>query len=196
MADAALVVVDSVAGVEVQTAKVWNYAEEYGLPRFIVVNRMDRENASFDRALESIQNSFGRTAVPLAIPIGEAKDFRGLVNLVTEKGMTWGEDTSAPPEMTDIPDELKETAASWREKLVEIVAESNEALMEEFFDKGTLPQEDLVKGLREAVAAGQVFPVIPASAGRNTGVSVILDTIVDLAPSPADRPAAGPNRSR
>ena len=160
VADAALVVVDAVAGVEVQTNKVWGYAEEYGLARFVVVSRMDRENASFDRALESIQKSFGRTAVPLAIPIGEAKDFRGLVNLVTGKGLTWGEDTSAPPETTEVPEAQKEAVASWREKLVEIVAESNEELMEAFFEKGTLPQEDLVKGLLEAVTTGKVHPVL------------------------------------
>ena len=190
VADTALVVVDAVAGIEVQTDKVWGYAEEYGLARLIVVNRMDRENASFDRALESIQKHFGRTAVPLAIPIGEAKDFHGLVDLVREKGLTWGEDTSAPPQTGEIPEAQKEAAASWREKLVEVVAESDEALLEEFFEKGTLPQDDLVKGLRAAVSAGTIFPVIPASAALNAGVSVILDALVELAPSPADRAAA------
>lgn len=190
VADAAVVVVDAVAGVEVQTDKVWGYAEEDGLARLVVVNRMDRENASFERALESIQAHFGRTAVPLAIPIGEAKDFRGVVNLVTEKSLVWSDDTSAPPETGDVPDDLKEAVASWREKLVEIVAESNEELMEEFFEKGTLPQEDLVKGLREAVTSASLFPVFPASSGLNAGISVILDAIVDLAPAPGDRPAA------
>ncbi len=190
VADVALVVVDAVAGVEVQTEKVLGYAEEYGVARLFVVNRMDRENASFDRALDSIQKSVGRAAVPLAIPIGEARDFRGLVDLVTEKGLTWREDASGSFETTEIPEAQKEAAASWREKLVEMVAESNEALLEEFFEKGTLPQEDLVKGLREAVTAGKIFPVIPASAGLNAGVSVVLDAIVDLAPSPADRAAA------
>jgi elongation factor G len=85
VADAALVVVDAVAGVEVQTEKVWGYAEEYGLSRFVVINRMDRENASFARALESVQNSFGREAMPIALPLGEARDFKGIVDLVAEK---------------------------------------------------------------------------------------------------------------
>jgi elongation factor G len=179
-----------VAGVEVQTEKVWGYAEDYGLARLIVVNRMDRENASFARALQSIETSFGRAAVPIAIPLGEEKAFRGVVDLVAEKALTWGDDGSGKFETGDIPEEQKEAASSAREKLVEMVAESNEALMEEFFEKGTLPQEDLVKGLREAVVTGKVFPVIPASAGLNAGVHAVLDAIVDLLPSPADRPAA------
>ncbi len=190
VADSALIVVDAVAGVEVQTEKVWGYAEDYGLARLIVVNRMDRENASFDRALQSIESSFGRAAVAIAIPVGKEKDFRGIVDLVTEKALIWGEDASGKFETTDIPEAQQEAASAAREKLVEMVAESNEALMEEFFEKGTLPQEDLVKGLREAVVAGKIFPVIPASAGRNAGVHTVLDAIVNLLPSPASRPAA------
>jgi elongation factor G len=190
VADAALIVVDAVAGVEVQTEKVWGYAEEYAVARLIVVNRMDRENASFSRALESAQNAFGRAAMPLALPVGEAKDFRGVVDLVSEKAYVFGEDTSGNFETVDIPDELKEASASAREQLIEMVAESNEALMEEFFEKGTLPQEDLVKGLREAVAGGRIFPVVPVSPVRNVGVHQLLDAVVDLLPSPADRPPA------
>jgi elongation factor G len=190
VADAALIVVDAVAGVEVQTEKVWGYAEEYGLARLVVVNRMDRENASFSRALESAQNAFGRAAMPVALPVGEAKDFQGVVDLVAEKAYVFSEDASGRFETTDIPDELKEAASTAREQLVEMVAESNEALMEEFFEKGTLPQEDLVKGLREAVATAKIFPVVPVSPVRNVGVHQLLDSIVDLLPSPADRPAA------
>jgi elongation factor G len=166
IADAALVVVDAVSGVEVQTEKVWGYAEDYGLARLIAVNRMDRENASFDRALEAIQGSFGRTAVPIGIPVGEEKAFRGVVDLVAEKALIWGEDASGKFETNDIPEAQQEAAAS------------------------TLPQEDLAKGLRQAVAAGKIFPVIPVSAALNAGVHVVLDAIVDLLPSPADRPAA------
>ena len=188
--DSALIVVDAVAGVEVQTEKVWGYAEDYGLARLILVNRMDRENASFERALASIEPSFGRAAVAIAIPVGEEKAFRGIVDLVTEKALIWGEDASGKFETTDIPEAQQETVSSAREKLVEMVAESNEALMEEFFEKGTLPQEDLVKGLREAVVAGKIFPVIPVSAGLNAGVHAVLDAIVELLPSPASRPAA------
>jgi elongation factor G len=185
--DAALVVVDAVAGVEVQTEKVWAYAEEYGLTRLVVVNRMDRENASFERAFENIQAAFGRAAVPLAVPVGEGKAFRGVVDLVSGKAQVYGDDGSGKFQLTEVPAELQEAVAGWREKLVEMVAESNEELMEEFFEKGTLSQEQLASGLRRAVATGKVFPVMPASSILNVGVHAILDAIVDLLPSPADR---------
>ena len=185
--DAALVVVDAVAGVEVQTEKVWAFAEEYGLARLVVVNRMDRENASYERALENIQAAFGRAAVPVAVPVGEGKAFRGIVDLVSEKAQVYGDDASGKFQLTDVPAAQQEAVKSWREKLVEMVAESNEELMEEFFEKGTLSQEQLALGLRRAVAAGKVFPVLPASSILNAGVHAVLDAIVDLIPSPADR---------
>jgi elongation factor G len=192
VADAAVVVVDAVSGAEVVTHKVWGYAEEYGLPRILVVHRMDRDRASFLRTLEGLQSAFGRGVVPLAIPLGEEKGFVGLADLVTEKADVYADDQSGQFKAVDLPPEVKEAAGSWREKLVEMVAESNEDMIEEFFEKGTLPQEDLVKGLRRAVAAGRLFPVLPASALRNVGFQPLADAIVDLLPSPADRePAEG-----
>jgi len=187
VADAALVVVDAVAGVEVQTEKVWAYAGEYGLARLIVVNRMDRENASFERALENVQAAFGRAAVPLAVPVGEGKSFRGVVDLVSGKAQVYGDDASGKFQVADVPAAQAETAKAWREKLVEMVAESNEELMEEFFEKGTLSEEQLAKGLRHAVATGRIWPVLPASSLLNAGAHAVLDAIVDLLPSPADR---------
>jgi elongation factor G len=187
VAEAALVVVDAVAGIEVQTQKVWGYAEEGGLARLIVVNRMDRDNASFERALEGIQRSFGRSAVPIAIPVGEGKALKGVVDLVAEKAHLYADDASGKFQTGETPAAQQETAKAWREKLVEMVAESNEELMEEFFEKGTLSQEQLAKGLRTAVGAGRVFPVLPASALLNVGVHPVLDALVDLLPSPADR---------
>jgi elongation factor G len=187
VADAALLVVDGVAGVEVQTERSWRYAGELGIPRLIVVNRMDRERASFARTLDSLQAAFGRGVVPLAIPLGEEKGFVGVADLLVEKADVYTSDQSGKFQAVDLPAEVKEAASSWREKLVEMVAESNEDLMEAFFDKGTLPQEDLVRGLRQAVLAGRIFPVLPASSGRNVAVQPILDAIVDLLPSPVDR---------
>jgi elongation factor G len=187
VADAAIVVVDAVAGVEVQTEKVWGYAEEYGLARMIVVNRMDRENASFERALEKVQAAFGRAALPVAVPVGEEKAFEGIVDLVSGKAQLYGDDGSGKFQVTDVPAAQQDPAKSWREKLVEMVAESNEELMEEFFEKGTLSQEQLAKGLRRAVVAGKVYPVLPVSALLNAGTHALLDAIVDLLPSPADR---------
>ncbi len=185
--DAAVVVVDAVAGVEVQTEKVWAYTEEFGLARLIVINRMDRENASFERAFEAIEKSFGRSAVPVAIPIGQERGFKGVVDLVAQTAQLYADDASGKFQSGEIPDDVQEAARSWREKLVEMVAESNEELMEEFFEKGTLSQEQLAKGLRHAVASGRVYPVLPASSLLNVGVAALLDAIVDLLPSPADR---------
>jgi elongation factor G len=187
VADAALVVVDAVAGVEVQTEKVWRYAEEYGIPRFIVVNRMDRERASFERTLQSIEKAFGRGAVPSVIPLGEEKAFVGVTDLLTEKADVYTDDQSGKYKSVDVPEELREAEKATRDRLVEMVAEGNEQLMEEFFEKGTLPQEDLLKGLRQAVLEGRVFPVFPTSSMRNVGLHPLLDDIVDLLPSPADR---------
>jgi len=187
VADAALLVVDSVAGVEVQSERAWRYAEERGIPRLVVVNRMDRERASFPRTLDSLQSAFGRGVVPLAIPLGEEKGFVGVADLLSEKADVYSDDLSGKFQAVDLPAEVRENATTWREKLVEMVAESNEDLMEEFFDKGTLPPEDLVRGLRQAVLAGKIFPVLAASSGRNIAVQPILDAIVDLLPSPVDR---------
>ena len=192
VADAALVVVDAVAGVEVQTEKVWGYAEEFGLPRLILVNRMDRERASFLRTMESLQNAFGRQVVPIAIPLGEEKGFVGVADLVTDKADVYADDGSGKFQQVAVPPEVAEAARTWREKLVEMVAEGNEDLIETFFEKGTLSQEDLVRGLHQAVMQGKLFPVLPTSSLRNIGIHPLLDAIVDVLPSPGDRaPAVG-----
>jgi elongation factor G len=187
VADAALVVVDSVAGVEVQTEKVWGYAEEYGIPRLIVVNRMDRERASYERTLQSLERAFGRGAVPVVIPLGEEKGFVGVTDLLGEKSDVYSEDQSGKFQAVEVPAEFREMEKAQRDRLVEMVAESNEELMEEFFEKGTLPPADLGRGLRQAVLAGRIFPVLPASSLRNVGLQPILDAMVDLLPSPAER---------
>jgi len=187
VADAAVVVVDAVAGVEVQTEKVWAYAAEYGIPRIVVVNRMDRERASFERTLQSLERAFGRSAVPIVIPLGEEKGFVGVTDLLTEKADVYTDDQSGKFQAVGVPEEFRDAERTWHDRLVEMVAENNEELMEEFFEKGTLPQEDLIKGLRQAVLAGKIFPVLPASSLRNVGLHPILDAIVDLLPSPLDR---------
>jgi elongation factor G len=187
VADVALVVVDAVHGVEVQTEKVWGYAAEDGLPRLVVINRMDRERASFTRALESLQSAFGRGVVPVAIPLGEERGFVGVVDLLSGKADVYADDQSGKFQAVDVPAEVREAAFSWREKLVEMVAESNEDLMDVFFEKGTLTAEELARGLRAAVLAGRIFPVLPASSARNVGLHPVLDALVDIAPSPADR---------
>jgi elongation factor G len=189
VADAALVVVDAVSGVEVQTEKVWAYAQEFGLPRAIAVNRMDRENASFARCLESLQAAFGRGVVPLAIPLGEEKAFVGVADLIREKADVYKDDQSGAYEAVELPAAVREAEKAAREKLVEMVAETDEQLMEVFFEKGTLEAEELLRGLRAAFVAGKLYPALPLSAQRNVGLHALLDAFVDLLPSPLDRGA-------
>src|SRR5713101_4306484 len=142
--DAAVVVVDGVAGVEVVTQRVWNDCEEYKTPRVIVASRMDRERADAERVLESLSNAFGRSVVPLELPIGKEKNFRGVVDLVTMKAYTYELGGNGKGKETEIPADMKDEAQSQHEKLVELVAEGNDALLEEFFEKGTIPEEHLI----------------------------------------------------
>ncbi len=187
-ADAAIVVVDAVAGVEVQTEKAWSICEEYGLPRLVVINRMDRDRASFERTLESLRSTFGRGVVPIAMPLAEEKDFTGVAELETDKADVYAPDQSGKFQQTDVPAALKESEAALHAQLVEMVAEADETLMEEFFAEGNLPLPDLIKGLRQSALSRRLFPVLPASSTRNVAMHPILDAIVDLLPSPVDRP--------
>ena len=190
VADAALVVVDAVAGVEVQTEKVWGIAEEIGLPRLVVLNLLDRERASFDRALESVQGALGREVVPIQLPIGAEREFRGSVDLVAMQGVTFPEDGSGDASIGEVPGALSGTADTAREALIEMVAEADEALMERFFEAGTLSQEELEGGLRTATRNRQVFPLVCTSAQANVGIGPLLDTIVTCLPPAADHPLA------
>ena len=186
-ADSALVVVDGVAGVEVQTEKVWSFADDFKLPRAIVINKLDRERADFNRSLESVQGAFGRAAVPIQIPIGSERDFSGVVDLIRMKAYTYAPDGDGKGKEGDIPASLADAAQKAHETLVEMVAEGNDALMEEFFDKGTLPVEHIVEGLQQAVREQRIFPVLCASALHNVGADLILNFIVENLPAPAGR---------
>ncbi|MHB8540815.1 MAG: elongation factor G, partial [Candidatus Acidiferrales bacterium] len=186
-ADAALILVDAAAGCQVVTEKVWDYATEYDLPRAFIINWMDRELASFERALESIQQIFGRGAVPIQLPIGSEKNFKGVVDLIAMKALTYTPDGDGKAKVEDIPADMADAAKAAHEALVEMVAEIDDELMQEFFDKGTLPVEDLKKGLREAALEKRMYPVLVSSALHNIGSDAILDFIVDTFPSPAQR---------
>jgi len=188
-ADAALIVVDGVAGVEVQTEKVWEFAAQDRLPAALLINKLDRENSSFERALESIHANFGRTAVPVQLPWGQERDFRGVVDLVAMQAYAYQPDGDGKGSAGPIPSELAEAAAKAREALVDMVAEGNDALMEEYFEQGTLSPERLVEGLREAVRTRRLFPVLCASALRNLGADRLLDFLADFFPSPLERGA-------
>jgi elongation factor G len=186
VADSAVVVVSGVTGVEVTTEKVWKFTEEFALPRLILVNKMDRERASFARTFEALQKKFGKNVVPIQLPIGEEKDFKGIIDLVAMKARLYSADGSGKYETTDIPAELKGDADEWREKLIEKVAEGDDTLMEKFFEQGGLSQEELLDGLRREVAHHEIYPVLFASASHNIGGHAILDAFVSLLPSPEE----------
>jgi elongation factor G len=185
--DAALIVVDATHTVQVVTEKVWDYCTEYELPRGFVINWMDRELADFDRALESLQQVFGRGAVPLQLPIGAEKTFRGVIDLVSMKAHVYQPDGDGKAKIEEIPADLAEAAKVAHEALVEMVAEGDDKLMEEFFAEGTLPIEDLQKGLRLAIFARRIFPVVLASVLHNIGSQSLLDLLVELFPDPSVR---------
>jgi elongation factor G len=186
--DAAVVVVDAVAGVEVQTEKVWESAAEYGLPRFVVLTRLDRDRASLERSLQSLHQVFGRAVVPVTWPMGQEHDFKGVIDLVAMKAFAFAADGSGKFAEGPVPAEFAAPAQAGREALVEMVAEADDTLMERFFEEGTLTQEELVSGLRRSTAAGKVFPLFCTSATHNVGVQPVLDAILGYAPSPAERP--------
>ena len=188
VADAALVVVDAVAGVEVSTEKVWDAASELSVPRLIVLNRLDRERASLERSLDSLRSVFGRTVIPIQLPIGEEKNLKGIVDLVTMRAWTYPADGSGKPTEGDVPADLAGAAQTGREALIEMVAEADDALMEKFFDAGTLTQDELSGGLKRAIAASRVFPVLCTSATANIGMQPVLDALVTYVPSPVERP--------
>ena len=194
VADAAVVVVDAVAGVEVQTEKVWSIAEELGLPCLVVLNLLDRERASLERSLESLHGSVGRAVVPIQIPIGAEKTFHGCVDLIGMKSATFATDGSGSPTIGEVPDELTDQAASAREALIEMVAETDDSLMEKFFEEGTLGQEDFEAGLKTATMGRHVFPLVCTSAHANIGIQPLLDTIRTYLPSAADHPLPAVDR--
>ena len=191
VADGALVVVDAVAGVEVQTEKVWEFCDELELPRFVVLNRFDRERASLGRSLESLHGVFGRTVIPIQYPLGEEKAFRGVVDLLSMKAYTFEPDGSGKLTQGPIPADAAGEVNAAREALVEMVAEADDSLMEKFFEAGSLTQEELVAGLRSAVIARKVCPLLCTSSTLNVGIQALLDGILAYLPSPAERSVKG-----
>jgi len=187
VADSFALMIDAVSGPQVMTDKAWQYAREYETPGFVVINRLDRENSSFQRTLDSIQSHFGREAVALQIPIGKEHDFSGVVDLVEMKAFTYEKDGEGKGSAGDIPDDLAAAAASQREALIEMVAEGDEELMEKFFEEGTLTTEQLIQGIRSAVRRRLLFPVLCTSALHGIGTDRVLHTITHYMPSPDER---------
>jgi elongation factor G len=187
-ADAAIVVVDGTTGVEPLTEKMWAIAEEFELPRALVINKLDRDRASFERTMESIHGRFGRAAVPIQLPLGKEKDFRGVIDLIRMKAYIYTPDGDGKSREAEIPAEYADEAKIAHEELVEVVAEGKDDLMEEFFEKGTLPEEHIIAGLDEEMRERRVFPIVCMSGPHNIGSDMLLNLIVEAFPSPLDRP--------
>src|SRR2546427_2736845 len=184
--EGAVIVVDAVAGVQVQTEKVSKFAQEYELPRLVFVNRMDRERADFGRTLESVRRRLKGRFVPLQVPVGQETGFRGVVDVVKMKAYV---QAAAPGKFdeADVPAELADTAREYREKLIEAVAETDDDLLARYLEEGTLDEADVIKALRGAIGAGKLVPVLCGAATKMLGVRSLLELVVDSFPSPADR---------
>jgi elongation factor G len=182
-ADCGLVVVDGVKGVEVQTEKVWAYANEFMLPRLMVVSKLDKEHSEIGIALDSAHNIFKRAIVPFTLPIGREHNFKGVVDVVHLKAYQFDENGKAKE--IDIPAEGRDVVDKTRERLVELVAESDDALMEKYFDQGTLEDSDVLPNIGKAIANSKLCPVFAVSTTTLVGLSTLLDHIVEFAPNPA-----------
>ena len=183
--DAILLVVSAVDGVEVQTEIGWELAVEAGLPRAILINKLDRERASFERTLEQLVASFGTQVAPLELPIGEEHDFAGVADLLSRKAFRY--EGSATAQESDWPEDVAGRAAPFREKLMEAVAESDDALIETYLEQGELSEEQIVHGVKDGFAQARIAPVLCGAASRPIGVDRLLQFISDEFPAPTER---------
>src|SRR5258708_5320145 len=187
VADCGMVVVDGVKGVEVQTEKVWNYANEFMLPRMMVVTKLDKEHADIGIALDSAHNVFKRAIVPFTLPIGKEHDFKGIVDVVHMKAYEF--DANGKAKEIDIPSEGRDVVDKTRERLVELVAESDDALLEKYFEQGTLDDSDVLPNIGKAIANSKLCTVFAASTINLVGLATLLDPLIDIAPDPAHHEA-------
>jgi elongation factor G len=184
VADGAVILVDSVAGLEVGTEIVWNYCDTLGLPRFLVINKLDRDNADFHTALESVQEFSPTRLVPVQLPWGEKAAFKGVIDLITMKA--YANEGRTPEE---IPADLKAAAEEARTKLVEAAAEGEDALLEKYLESGELTNEELMRGLKAILRSQAYIFVFAAAGGHEKGILPLLDAVINLMPSPKDVPA-------
>ena len=187
--DGAVMVYDSVGGVQPQSETVWRQANKYKVPRLAFVNKMDRTGADFFRVRQMMVDRLKANPVPIVIPIGAEAEFRGVVDLIKMKAILWDEASQGMKfEYEDIPAELQAMANEWRVKMVEAAAEANEALTDKYLETGDLSEEDILAGLRQRTIATEIQPMLAGSAFKNKGVQRLLDAVVELMPSPLDVP--------
>jgi elongation factor G len=185
--DTALLLLDASAGVEVGTEQAWKYAGERGIARFVVINKMDRENADFAKSLESVRTVLGKKCAPLYVPIGAQQQFRGVVDVLGQKAHIFKVgDPGGKYDVADIPAEMAADVQKYRDELVERICEVDDDLTMKYLEGEELTPEELIKGLNAGVRAGEVVPVFATSGLANIGVSQLLDALVDFAPSPGE----------
>jgi elongation factor G len=192
-ADGAVVIVSAISGVKAETQKIWKYASEFELPKLVFVNKMDKEMANFSMALGEVEKSFESEALPLQIPIGAGASFRGVVDLIKMKAYNFQNGKSAE---TDMPADMSSEVEEYRKKLVEKIAESDDALLEKYLEGGTLTDEEIIKGVKEGAITKRFIPVACGSATSNIGVSFLLDSIVLCLPSPVDMAKISPIKGK
>ncbi len=188
VADGAVLVVSANDGVKVQTSNVWDFADEYEIPRVVFINRMDSERANFESTLEDLESNFkGTRMVPLFYPIGKEADFKGIVDLMAQKAYIFADDASGKFESQDIPADLADTVASYREQMIEALVEADDDLMEKYLEGNELTDEELLDCLKKGTINRQFVPVACGSATKNIGIPQLLDLVVTALPSPIER---------
>ncbi|MGN6203034.1 MAG: elongation factor G [Solirubrobacterales bacterium] len=187
--DGAIAVFDAVAGVEPQSETVWRQADKYGVPRFAYINKMDRTGADFFNSVQTMKDRLGANPLPIQLPIGAEENFKGVVDLVRMKGLIWTDELGAAYDEIEIPDDLAGQAEEYRTQLIEACADYDEELMEAFLGEEEIPVEKLIASLHEATLSTSITPVLCGTSFKNKGVQPLLDSIVELLPSPLEVPA-------
>jgi elongation factor G len=188
--DGAVAVFDAVAGVQPQSETVWRQADKYNVPRIAFINKMDRPGADFDHAVDTIRTRLSANPVPIHLPIGAEDQFKGVVDLLQMKALVWKEETKgANYDTLDIPAELQDAAAAAREKMVEAIADFDDAVAEKYLEGQEVSAEELRAALRRGCIAIKLVPVVAGTAFKNKGVQTLLDAVIDYLPSPIDIPA-------
>ena len=187
--DGAVAVLDAQSGVEPQTETVWRQATTYGVPRIVFANKMDKIGADFLYSVRTIHERLQANAHPIQLPIGAEDNFTGIIDLIKMKAEIYTNDLGTDIQETEIPEDLRDLAEEWREKLVEAVAETDEALMERYLEGEEISEAELKEAIRKATCAVEFYPVLCGSAFKNKGVQLMLDAVVDYLPSPLDVPS-------
>ncbi|NWF76951.1 MAG: elongation factor G [Nitrospirae bacterium] len=191
--DGIVLIVSAISGVKAETQKIWKYASDYELPRLIFINKMDKENASFSRAVGDIEKAFETEAIPLQVPLGSGENFKGIVDLIKMKAFNF---KNSKPEEIDIPSDIIPDVEAYRKKLVEKIAESDDTLLEKYLEGGALSDDEIIKGVKEGSITKRFIPVTCGSAINNIAIANLLDAIILCLPSPTEMSRISPIKGK